>query len=931
VRGLCIHLCVLAGAAAMSLAADNPEAQRFPDRTFRRGLQKRGLTDLLEPYLAENPPADPIEALLLRRELKLTQHADDTLPEEERMAALAEADAVLEELVSTYPDDDRVFEWRLELAKSLLYERAEPLYTDILFWGRSPDECRRLAELMETADDTLTQLIAALEEKYAQLDDLSARQYDRLERSGYVDRIESMTPEAKYLRWWVTLYGALARDEHDPARESQLRGLLDTLDAGSEALTTPHETSHVQAQCFLLVGMASQLAGRHADAVAELDQAVGIVRGVAKTAERDSLQWVVTLALLEKARALSDNGQYDQARDASAQFRQHVGRIAPAQFGLQLVAALLERSIDRAQADRAEAAGDRGSAIRLREQSVQAFVQLAELGPTYRDEVYATLYDRIDPGADPQSLPPLERCALLAGRLREAQEVPPASAAEPDAGGAAPAANREERRSQQIERLDGVIALAEDLLRHADSLPPDLHAEILFNLAVAQHRRGHRREAASRFVQVADEFPRFGRSEMAANNAVQLAAELYFDPSLRDQPGVRTLYRHALETLVGDYPETNAGRYWRFFLAQALEEVGELDQAAREYAQVDPSHEHYAEALFSAVRCQANAVKELASQESPDADALRRGEQAVRQAADAFNTMAERGDDFTSGAPDRAKLAGLSARTALNVAEVCVLRGVDQPDRALEGLQDFESRFPEQRDLIGRVLRVRVLAFEALGRLDEAKAAIPRYVQSDPAQAGATLQGLLESIREDADRLRKAGRDAEAQAKAASALLVAQQICRWAEQHDPPLDPAHLQDLRIQLAQSHLDAGHPEQARALFAQCAETDARSPVEGQAPDLRAVRGLGEALYRLGRFEEALPLFNRVVMESPERSPEWWEALLRDLQCRTELKQDPQGILTVIAQQQFLNPNLGGEAMKQEFQKLRRTNQQRRQRAG
>jgi tetratricopeptide (TPR) repeat protein len=140
-----------------------------------------------------------------------------------------------------------------------------------------------------------------------------------------------------------------------------------------------------------------------------------------------------------------------------------------------------------------------------------------------------------------------------------------------------------------------------------------------------------------------------------------------------------------------------------------------------------------------------------------------------------------------------------------------------------------------------------------------------------------------------------------------------------------------LQDLRLQLAQSHLDAGNLEEARALFARCAETDTRLLGDGQAEDLRAVRGLGEALYRLGRFEEALPLFHQVVAESPERSPEWWGALLRDLQCRTELNHDPQGILTVIAQQQFLNPTLGGETLKQEFQKLRRTNQQRRQRAG
>ena len=74
-----------------------------------------------------------------------------------------------------------------------------------------------------------------------------------------------------------------------------------------------------------------------------------------------------------------------------------------------------------------------------------------------------------------------------------------------------------------------------------------------------------------------------------------------------------------------------------------------------------------------------------------------------------------------------------------------------------------------------------------------------------------------------------------------------------------------------------------------------------------------GLAQSLLDLGKPAEALPLFNKLAMSLPMDQPMRWRALLRDLQCRYQLKHDPSGIIKAILNQQasryLKDPNSGG----------------------
>jgi tetratricopeptide (TPR) repeat protein len=132
--------------------------------------------------------------------------------------------------------------------------------------------------------------------------------------------------------------------------------------------------------------------------------------------------------------------------------------------------------------------------------------------------------------------------------------------------------------------------------------------------------------------------------------------------------------------------------------------------------------------------------------------------------------------------------------------------------------------------------------------------------------------------------------------------------------------------LTLQLAEANLRAGRFRRARELFESLAETQEASTAGRTLTDSRVVLGHAEALFQLGAFDAALPQFNRLATGLPPSDPIRWKALLRDLQCRTELKEPAQGIIKVIHQQRHLYPDLGGPELAPVFEKLLWENERR-----
>jgi TolA-binding protein len=902
---------------APTARAGGPEDRRLDAGQFRKGLKDRGLTDLLELYLNEVPPADPVEALLLERDIRLAQHTDPARSTTERRHALLEADRLLERLIAEHPDDLRAFDWRLELGRSLLQREAEPYYSSILYRGGTAAERRSLAEVMERAQELFGRLRVELARELDRLDRIAAPTYERLELSGYIERIEHMVPQAEYMERWVRFYGALAREPNDPLRASELGQILDELKNRSGLLDNPHSVTHVQAQTLLLAGMAARLMGDAVAATGYLETALATVRRINDEQERADLSWVVRLALLETVRVHRDDHRFDLAQRALREFESYVEATAPEDFGLRLVLALAESSVRQEQARLARANGDRKAAEQFENMRYEPLMKLARERPAARDEVYASMYGLMEAQVQVTELHPFAGGALIAGLLNDAATLSGEISAARSGGEPTLSSPIEELEARRLAALDRAIEAAQYFYESPQGVPADLLPEMVYNLGVAQWQRGRRLEAARMFLAVGRDHPQFPQAQWAATAAVQVASELAEDPSLRSRPEIQTLYLEALRVLTGNFPRSDDARYWQFFLAQLLQELGRYEEAAVAFAQVDAGHEYYVQAAFLRVRSQAEALREYAVDSSADAADLARRVAAVVEGADALLGLA---DAARSNGFDDTLLRSFLAEGELLAAEALLHLGKESAPKSLARLEGFEQGYRGQPRLLGRVLRVRILAYEQLGRLDEAERTLPEYVRSDPDNAGATLQALFESLREEVSHLKARGQEESAKRKAASALLLARQIDQWASADPARVRPDQKRAMDLQLAQALLQAEQYDEAGRAFAEYLS------VKGATEDVRAIYGHAECLYQLARYEQALSLFHQVDQALSAGDELWFKALLRDLQCRTRLKHPPEGIIQVIRQQKFLHDDLGSPELRREFEVLLRENEKR-----
>ncbi len=887
-----------------------PEETRFSPAIFREGLKKRGLIELLEQHLKEYPPAGPSAAALMNREIKLAEFADRTRPLDERRAAIAEANRLLQQLIEENPKDLRAIDWRLTLAHSLLYEDGESYATNLLYFGGTASDRRLLTAPAALALSTMRDMIKQIEAENARIDSLSAADFDKLEQSGIVEKLDRLRPSAEYLLLWALFYDALPREEKDPLRAQELTEIVKTFSDHPEWLATPQEKSHVQIPALLLAGMAQRRLANFTTARQHFDRAASEADRLIDDTEKSAMQWAVVLIALESGRNAADDRRFDAALAEVARLRGMPAVKASSQYGARLAAALLERSVLLARADSADKAGRSTDARKFREDAWRSLDTLAKEEPQNRPLLYSTLYRPMSTEADATSpRDPVEVSALLAGLLDDA-------------------AKDESRKSELLQR---VIREGDQFLSQATGAQRSVAPEILYQMGIAHYRLGQSALAAEKMLEIARKYPNYGQASEAAVVAVQLAAQQCADLSnCTPRSPNHQLYRAALEALLSGFPKIEAARYWRFYYAQLLEDAEDYTGAAVEYARVDREHEHYLESAFRRVRATSRASAQLSSRDSvPTADLLASID-AVNAAYRDFISRAAAESPGIDG--ERAQRSQeMLGEARLLLAESFLLHGVNRPQQAIDLLVDFERTLGPQSPLLGRMWNVRLRALEALGRLDEASRAVPEFVAADPRNAGPTLQSLYLSMMADWRRQASSRLDSQSgttgPANSDMMLLIAGQILKWSQRDDVKATPAQRREAAIQYADAHLMVGKAAQARDLY-QPLQPDAQTePSKYDSLDLRAAIGHAEALLQSGDPAKALPEFNRLATTLPPEHPIRWQALLGDLEARTELVHPPDGILRVIAQQRRLFPTLGGPENAARFDRLERENTRRR----
>lgn len=879
-----------------------PEELRFDPDKFHEGLKNRGLTEILELHLREFPPSNASHALLMMREVKIAEFNDATKPRDQRIAAISEANQLLERAMAGLTDDMRRFEWRYTLAHSLIYQEGEPHATSILYRGGSSDHRKQLLSLTTRGLALVDNLDEEVEKEFTRVDNLPSHEFEKLEQAGYVDLLDRLGPRADYLKLWGTFFNAIARESADPQYASRLHEVIKLLEPRMSFVNDAQNPSASQAEFNLLLGMVQRRLRDHAAARKYLESAARIDEKLAETAKK-SPTWVYTLAAIELARNDAEESRFEEALNEIKLHRLKMTSRA-GDFDWQLSLALTERYVHRLWTAQLSQSTKRTEERNQRDTAWQVVLNVIGDKPERKDDLYAILFDLIEPEAAPAQLDPLEQCVVLARSLFEADKNP-------------------EQAQTHLARAGNA---GEFFLKSVGDTTKPLLPEVLFNLGVVYYRLDRLVEASASFFQISRNYRTLPYAVQAASLAVQLAHDAMHDESIApaDREKARQLYMDALAALQTNYPVSEAAKRWQFHYGVALEDKGQFEAAIAAFGTLGEGHEFRVESLFHRAHCIARLAAQLAPKHTTDFV-------RIHQLADDFTLAAESFAKLVKDQPDSSDssrspaLVGMRARLTIDAAELRLLPQFNKPQEALDKLAGFETVFASEPSLVPDVWRVRLRAYDALGRLDEASKAIPIFVAADPKNAGPVLQTLYVSLVEQLDREQTPADVKANQTKVDLALLIAEQIALWADRTDSGVSAEQKIAVKTQWAEARLRAGQFDKARELFESVLATlETKGDKKLISP--KQEWGLAETQYQLKDYASALARFNQLATSLPPTDPLRWKSLLRDLQCRTILKHPADGILRVIRQQRTLYPDMGGPTLAPQFDQLERDNERR-----
>jgi tetratricopeptide (TPR) repeat protein len=644
---------------------------------------------------------------------------------------------------------------------------------------------RRLLDLLLKARQVCEEAAETIKPLADDLSDSDRRRAAQVEEQylalGVYDTISRLQLDICFNLAWTNLYIGIVDPQNSERRAAGLRAA----ERAFQKLVDSGQSGETAARCLLGLAMTLREQGRYDEAASYFSSALA--------AAGDEM--LAAQIRYERARGEISGGRFEDARitlrplvDKDPDALEPKDR--PSRFYVNLAhlwdanSYLLEARRLRETAQRSPAR----KAIRLRADNLQEIGlrkmnRLAARGGSWPLLTQLFVVDVIDPDADVQTLSPAELLFLA------------------------------RQYSEQKKYRHALLRLQEAASR--EGLPPALAAEILFEMGVCHYRSRETREAAEVFERVAREYKNHAKAGQAVSYACQLWA------TVADQTQRREDYLHLADVLLNllqSFPEHEKRAAAMWWLPVALQAAGRYEEAIEHFGNVPPDSPHWEEAQYRGVLCRRllfDAERAALSPSQLEARAASVTGELKSYARLAYQ-RAERVAD-----PEAVRRWSGAALTA--AAEVQVSAGIEQYQRALDLLEDFEQRYPGSGG-IGRVLAVRINANRGLHRYEQAARVVEQFLQTvSPEQAGGTLAVVARGIQEEVERLEGAG-DVEAAGKLATqAIPIFEQLENWVGAD--PSRAKYADAVCYGLARMQYSAGQYEKAQERIARLLEKDPR----------------------------------------------------------------------------------------------------------
>jgi TolA-binding protein len=384
-------------------------------------------------------------------------------------------------------------------------------------------------------------------------------------------------------------------------------------------------------------------------------------------------------------------------------------------------------------------------------------------------------------------------------------------------------------------RCADVAPLAEAGATVKDGARAKHRPELLYLDAGCRLNAGKAREAAGIFGTILDEFPDAAKARDAAYYRFRA-----LDVARANDASLTPAFQEALATFVQRFPKDDAGGEAHYQLGELARAQGECPKAVTEYARVTGGA-FAGRARLGVIECDAAALVKAGKAATPEARAA-----LVAKAKAFVHDIAPKGPDEQAVA--RAALVG-----------GLVASDASDPKTVVELLDDYERKYPNEREWHPTAVQRRLKARVALGAFADAERDLDAFVKNaDEAERRATLDDLGRALQKELD----AGDEARRTTATTLARKVYQAlVAAGGETAD-----------RIALADIEMRAGNPDEARKLYD---ETLAKDPASSE-----AMRGSARAAAALGDGAGAMARWKQVLESSQTGGTAWYEARIEQV---------------------------------------------------
>lgn len=810
------------------------------DDALLRELGARGLESLLNRAFDVNKVAQNKRAgiltILALRDLSDPDRKFNAKMRQERVGKIVQG---IEEALPSITDPKLLEEY----AAKLIVFGVERDVNTLEYWGDNPATQATLRPVVETVIKILASAHDMAMKKAEEIGNAITDPNDR--QVAVYEQMDALAFSTEYTRHMVGYYLVLTMDKADPER-------LKVIEESIEYLKQfDNNDSQVQPIVRARLGKL-WLAKQEYPIAKQLLDSLGSGSDEVKPKPAPSQQFEAkyfsVLCDLEQQRWEDvDKG----VNELIAWYKTNLPQDKPVQDGANAAVSMLKYRINVAQS---KLSGEENVRSKAKGMAVQELLSLLKERPELQGVIYEQLMNQLPETPDFKALDPL----LLGAMIRKADQERIKTGEEP----------------ADVKLIERGIAAAQELTSRLgkEGVAPEEVENAMLLIGLFYEKLEKKLEAGNAFLDFVAKFPSSQKNAtIALDYAVAMIAQLRQANAASDEGYVK-LYERFLPIAIN--PPFNRTQF-AFEYAQLLQKSEKYAEAAKYYALVGEDNPRLMAARFFQMLANKQAI-DTGGKGMPEADRTKALSE-IQRLADIVTKVAQEQMESADSDQKKANARGTMVSTALLAAEVARTEQKDA-DRVIKMLEGFESQvagLPRENDFMAEALSLRVGAYTAAGKNQEAAQALLALLQKTGGREGANMvYHLLEKLEGDLERARNDNDSKRVKEVAKSRSLLSSELVNWAKSNtDPSIRQYYYRYAVFDAASKKLDADLADTAADRRAGWKEALDRyqallepemvgmykrtlqgTNVNPNDPDPQVILGIGLLHYSLGSYKDA-----------------------------------------------------------------------------